>query len=114
MVRSAVEPVRVVTVLALICPVVFVSRVLRSAAATVVSERVTASLPSPEIPDPPVELKAVVRSAVEPVRVVTVEASICPVVLPSRVLRAVAAIVVSERVTASLPRPEIPDAPVEL
>ena len=65
----------VVTVPALIAPEVFVSRLLRSAAARVVSARVTASLPRPAIPDVPVELNAVVRSAVEPVSVVTVEAS---------------------------------------
>ena len=53
-------------------------------------------------------------AAAVPVRVVTVFALICPLVLPSRALRAVAARVVSARVTASLPRPEIPDAPVEL
>ena len=36
---------------------------------------------------------------------VTVPASIAPVVLPSRVLRTETASVVSERVAASLPRP---------
>ena len=49
-----------------------------------------------------------------PVRVVTVLALMCPLVLPSRLFRSVAARVASERVTASLPRPEMPDAPVEL
>ena len=108
MVRSAVEPVRVVTVAALIWPLVFVSRVLRSAAASVTSESVTASLPRPEMPVAPVELNVVVRSAVEPVSVVTVPALIWPLVLASRVLRAAAARVVSERMTASLPSPVIP------
>ena len=113
-VRSAKEPVKVVTVPALIWPLVLPSRLLRSAAASVVSESVTASLPRPAIPDAPVELKAVVRSAVEPVRVVTVPALIWPLVFASRVLRSAAASVTSESVTASLPRPAIPVAPVEL
>ena len=108
MIRSALEPVNVATVPALIWPLVLVSRVLRSAAARVTSESVTASLPRPEIPVAPVELNAVVRSAVEPVRVVTVAALIWPLVLPSRVLRAAVARVVSESMTASLPSPVIP------
>ena len=107
-VRSAVEPVRVVTAAALIWPLVLVSRVLRSAAASVTSESVTASLPRPEMPVAPVELNVVVRSAVEPVSVVTVPALIWPLVLVSRVLRAAAARVVSESMTASLPSPVIP------
>ena len=46
---SATVPVKVVTVAALITPVVFASRVFREVAETVVSVRVTASLPRPVI-----------------------------------------------------------------
>ena len=48
-------------------------------------------------------------SAIAPVIVVTVDASIVPLVLPSRVLRIVAANDVSVRVIASLPKPVILD-----
>ena len=51
MLRSAAAPVRVVTVLALTVPVVLPSRVLRTEAARVESERVTASLFRPEMPN---------------------------------------------------------------
>ena len=47
---SATVPVKVVTAAALTTPVVFPSRVFREVAETVVSEMVTASLPSPLIP----------------------------------------------------------------
>ena len=49
-----------------------------------------------------------------PVMVVREAALIAPDVLPSRILRSAAAREVSEMVTASLPRPVMPDAPVEL
>ena len=45
------------------------------------------------------------RSAAAPERVVTAVASMVPEVLASRVLRTAAVSEVSERVTASLPRP---------
>ena len=61
----------------------------------------TASLPRPEMPE---EAKAAIRSEALPVRVVMEEASMTPEVLPSRVLRAATARVLSERVTASSPR----------
>ena len=49
-IRSEALPVRVVTVLALTVPEVLSSRVLRTEAASVVSERVTASSPRLLIP----------------------------------------------------------------
>ena len=50
-----------------------------------------------------------IRSVAVPVIVVTAEALIVPEVFPSRVFKTDAARVVSERVTASFPRPEIPE-----
>ena len=64
----------------------------------------TFSLPRPEIS---LEVKAVLSSVAVPVSVVTVLASMVPVVLSSRVLRTAASRVVSERVASSLFRPEI-------
>ena len=49
------------------------------------------------------------RSAAAPESVETVLALTVPVVLPSRVLRTEAESEVSVRVTASLPRPEMPE-----
>ena len=49
--RSAADPVRDVTVPALTLPVVFPSTVLRTEAVVEVSLKVTASSPSPVIPD---------------------------------------------------------------
>ena len=48
------------------------------------------------------------RSAAAPVRVLMEEALTVPEVWPSRVLRTETARVVSERVTASLAKPEMP------
>ena len=73
---------RVVTVLALTVPEVWPSRVLRTEAASVVSERVTASLPRLLMP---VESKAVLRSAAAPVSVVMLAALMTPEVMPSSV-----------------------------
>ena len=66
----------------------------------------TAVLPRLLMPE---EAKAVIRSEALPVSVVTVPASMVPEVLLSRVLRTEAARVVSERVTASLPRLLMPE-----
>ena len=66
----------------------------------------TASLPRPEIPT---DAYAVIRSAALPVSVLTELALMAPEVWPSRMLRTAAASVVSERVTASLARPEMPE-----
>ena len=90
--RSAVEPVKVVTVPALIWPLVLASRVLRAAAVRLASVRVTASLPNPETP---VVLYAVVAAAAEPVIVVTEVALIVPDVLESSVFRSDAVTLVS-------------------
>ena len=49
MLRSAAAPVRVVMLLASMVPEVWPSRVLRTAASRVVSERVTSSLLRPEM-----------------------------------------------------------------
>jgi len=59
-------------------------------------------------------LIAVSIAVAVPVSVATELALMVPDVFPSRVLRSVAAREVSERVTASLPRPVMPEAPVEL
>ena len=104
-VTAAAEPVRVVTVPALMMPEVRPSSVFRSAAASVTSSRVTASLPRLEIS---AELYEVVTAAAEPVRVVTVVASMVPEVRPSRVFSVAAASVTSFSVTASSPRPVMP------
>ena len=56
----------------------------------------------------PEESKAVLSSEASPVSVVMEPASMIPVVLSSSVLRTAALREVSERVTASLPRPVMP------
>src|SRR3989338_7590038 len=99
---AAAVPVSVVTVAASIAPAVRPSRVFHAAAARVVSDNVTASLHRPVMPADP---RAVETAAYVPVSVVTVAASIAPDVRPSRVFNAAAARVVSDNVTASLPRP---------
>ena len=63
----------------------------------------TETASSPRLLMPP-ETYAVIRSEALPVSVVTVLALMVPEVWSSRVLRTEAARVVSERVTASLPR----------
>ena len=65
----------------------------------------TASSPRPVMP---LEAKALIRSSAAPVRVVMLLASMAPDVLPSRVLRTAASRVVSERVTSSSSRSEMP------
>ena len=103
--ESAVVPVTVVTMAALIVPLVLASSAMRSVAATVRSLRVTASSPNPLIP---LLLKAVRTSAAVPVTVVTAAALRVPLVLPSSAIRSAAATVVSLSVTASLPSPLMP------
>ena len=107
-VASAVEPVRVVTVPAFTTPSVRPLRVFSAATARVTSVSVTASLPRPVIAPARPALNAVVASAVEPVRVVTVPAFTTPVVRPSRVFSVAAASVMSFSVTDSSPRPVMP------
>ena len=102
---------RVVTALALTVAEVLASMVLRSAAAEDPPSIITPTAAAVSIVE---ALMAVATWAAVPVRVVPVVALICPVVLPSRLLRSAAASVILESVTASLPRPEMPDAPVEL
>ena len=53
--------------------------------------------------------KLYLMSVIDPVKVVTVLASILPVVFPSSVFRADAAVLYQLNVTASFPNPEIPD-----
>ena len=91
---------------ALMSPEVLELRVSRTAALRVVSERVTASLPRLLMPD---ESKAVFKSAAAPVSVLMLAALMVPEVRPSRSLRTETASVVSERVTASLPRLLMPE-----
>ena len=87
-------------------PLVYPSIVTRATAGRIVSDRVTAALPRPLIP----EDRYVVRTTeTAPVSVVTDDASITPVVLASSAFRSAAATVVSDSVTASLPRPLIPE-----
>ena len=85
-------------------PVVFPSKAFNDVAEMVVSVKVTDSFPNPVIP---VESIAVVTSATDPVNEVTVDASTLQVVFVSTVLSVVAATVVSLKVTASSPKPEI-------
>ena len=106
MFASAAYPVKVVTVAAFTAPVVWPSRVLRTEAARLVSFMITASFPPP---DTPAVVYIVLASAADPVTVKTVLASIVPVVFPLRVLRVAAVIEVSLKVTASFPKPLIPD-----
>ena len=102
---------RVVTDEAFTTPDVLVLTRFSTEAARVVSLSVTAS--SPRLLMPPT-VYVVFTSAARPVRVPTVVASMIPVVLPSSVFRSAAAKVVSLIVTASSPRPAMPEAPVEL
>ena len=74
----------------------------RSPAAAVPAAIVTFSFPRPLIPE---DAYAVATAVAVPVSVVTDDASITPVVLPSRKLRVVAVATVSDRVTASSPLP---------
>ena len=83
-------------------PVVRPSSVLAFATLTPASLRVMACEPENEIPAEPV---ALIAAAAVPVSVVTDAALITPVVELSRLLSAAAVSVVSESVTASLPRP---------
>ena len=87
-------------------PVVWPSSVFNTDAAIVVSVIVTASSPPPVTP---AVVYIVLASAADPVTVKTELASIDPVVLPLRVLRAAAVIEVSLNVTASFPRPLTPE-----
>ena len=57
----------------------------------------------------PVENSAVLIAEAEPDKVVMVEASMIPMVLPSRVFNSEASMEVSEMVIDSLPNPLIPD-----
>jgi hypothetical protein len=92
---SAEEPVKVVTVEASIVPEVLESRVVNTVEETVVSVKVTASLPKPLIPS---EVTAVFTSAADPVIVVVAVAVTCTVVAPSIVFRFAAVTVESPTV----------------
>ena len=94
-----------VTVLASMSPVVLLSKVLRSEAATVVSLRAIAGSPKPVMP---LEVYAVLMSFIAPVMLITLPALRSPVVLLSKILRSEAAIVVSLRVNARSPKPLMP------
>ena len=95
----------VVTVAALTAPDVLPSSVFSTLAVMEVSLIVTASFPRPLIP---LEPRAVLTTAAVPVKVATVAAFTAPVVLPSSVFNTDAANVVSDKVTASFPKPVIP------
>ena len=73
------------------------------------SSRVIASFPKPDISLLPPAVYAVFIADAAPVKVATVAAFTTPVVLPLRVFSVATARVVSDRVTASFPRPLIPD-----
>src|SRR5438094_889073 len=89
--RAGVAPVSVVTVPALIVPVVKPSSLFSDDAVAVVSLSVTASLPSPLMPE---EAYAADTAAIVPVSVVTDAALTVPVVKPSSVFNDAAASVV--------------------
>ena len=107
---SARLPERAVTEPAFTTPVVLPSSALSTEAPSEVSLSVTASLPRPLIWIAAADNVASTAIAV-PVIVVTVEASIVPLVLLLSVFRSAAAAVVSLSTTASSPRPEIWPAP---
>ena len=83
-------------IVAVTMPDVAAARALACEVVAVPLSTLMASLPKPVMPS---ELTASMSSAAVPVSVVMEEASMDPVVSPSRVLRTAAASVVSERVT---------------
>ena len=97
---SLAAPVRVTIDVASMAPEVLPTRVSRMAASSATSLNVEASSPNPVSP---AEAYAVFISAAAPVSVVTVEASMRPVVFVSTEFKTLAARVVSVRVTASSP-----------
>ena len=103
--RSAVEPVRVVTALALTVPEVLESMVFRSAAAADPLSIVTLTLVAVSIVE---ALIAAAIFAALPVIVATEAALILTVVFVSSVFRSAATREVSESVTALSPRPVMP------
>ena len=101
---SLANPSIVVTLSALIVPVVLLSKVFRSEATTVESSKVIFSFPRPVIR---FDAKAKLISEINPVRVATLVASTDTSVLLFTVFRTEASTVISVKVTASLPRPVI-------
>ena len=99
-------PVTVFTVEASIVPPAAASRVFNADAETETSLIVPPTVVPKVIPVAP---RVLVMSAADPVKDVTVFASIVPDVLPSRVVSVEAASEVSVNVTASFPSPDIPD-----
>ena len=102
---AAADPVNVVTVAALIDPLVLSFNVFNVATASVVSIRVSAAFPKPLIP---LDAKAVFIAAADPVIVVTAEASMVPVVRTCKPINEVANMPASVNMIFSFPRPVMP------
>ena len=102
---SAIVPLRFVTALSIVTtPLVFEFNVFISTAATLrVSVVVTLSLPKPEISPAPFALYVEVTSAIVPVKLLTLEASITPLVEPFSVFNSLALTFVSLIVISSSP-----------
>jgi len=107
-VRSAKAPLTDKMVAMLTVPVVPSFTAFKSVAVVLVPLSVTASLPKPVMPLDPVDCRAVLTSAAEPVSNVMLVAVICPVVFASTPFRSLAATADPVSVMASFPRPLIP------
>ena len=79
---------------------------LRSAAAATVSHRKTPSLPRPLIPE---DAYAFATSDAVPSILLTLSALTVPVVFASIRFRALAVVLVSDRITSAVPKPLIPE-----